>query len=155
TRASGTRAQRLLPGDGAVDLRALALEALVETAPTGLAMLDCALRFVFLNERAAAVSGLPPAMHIGQTLGQVAPALAPLLEPLLPRVLRSGTAALDVDVVAPMPGEPERKQLLRVSLHPVRAGGRVVGVAAVTSDVTDRQTLVAQLEAERAQLEAV
>jgi FixJ family two-component response regulator len=45
------------------------LESIYQTAPLGLAVLDCGLRFQRINERLAQINGIPTAAHLGRTIG--------------------------------------------------------------------------------------
>ena len=52
------------------------LELLYRTAPIGLGLVDRDLRYVHVNERLAAMNGLPVEAHLGRTLREVIPDIA-------------------------------------------------------------------------------
>ena len=52
------------------------LEAIYRSAPVGLCVLDRDLRFVRINERLAAMNGLPAEAHIGRTVREIVPDIA-------------------------------------------------------------------------------
>ena len=63
------------------------LERFHEHAPVGLALLDHDLRFRLVNERLAAMHGIPTEAHIGRTLAEVLGNLAERLAPVYLRAL--------------------------------------------------------------------
>jgi PAS domain S-box-containing protein len=59
------------------------IEAIYQTAPIGLAVLDTDLRYQRLNQRLAEINGISIEDHIGRTVREIVPALADANEPLL------------------------------------------------------------------------
>jgi len=122
-------------------LRALAeLRVLHNTIPVGLALLDRDFRFVSVNARLAALSGLPPAEHIGRGASEILPAsLCEPLEDAHREVLRTGKPVLDVPMTAEAPGAVRNLRQFRASFHPIEdASGRIEGVGVALQDVTAR-----------------
>ena len=66
------------------------LEALYRTADAGLALLDRELRYVRLNERLAAMNGVPLEAHLGRTVREVVPDLADDAEAAFGQVFETG-----------------------------------------------------------------
>lgn len=116
------------------------LRAVYDTVPVGLALVDGALRFVNVNARFAAISGLPTEDYIGRTPHEVMPdGLAAPLEEAQRRVLETGRPVLDVTCAGPAPGAVQHLRHWLASCHPVKdAEGNVTGVSAVLQDVTER-----------------
>lgn len=75
------------------------VEAILESAAVGLAVLDEQLRYLRVNERYAQMNGLPVAEHIGSRVQDVAPEVAEAIEPVLRNVLATGQPVVNVDVV--------------------------------------------------------
>ncbi|HWX50892.1 MAG TPA: HWE histidine kinase domain-containing protein [Roseomonas sp.] len=122
-------------------LRALSeLKVLHNTIPVGLGLLSRDFRFVSVNARLAALSGLPPAEHIGRPPSALLP--APLCEPIEDshrEVLRTGKPVLDVPMTAEAPGAVRNLRHFRASFHPIEdAEGRIEGVGMALQDVTAR-----------------
>jgi PAS domain S-box-containing protein len=116
------------------------LEAVYRTAPVGLAFLSADLRFVRINERLAAISGLPVEAHLGRTLREVLPGLADVLEPLYRRLIDAGEPVLDLEVRGTTPAEPGVARDWLASYYPVKdAAGGVLGVNAVVQEITERK----------------
>lgn len=116
------------------------LRAVYDTVPVGLALVDAALRFVNVNARFAAISGLPPEAHIARAPHEVMPeGLADPLEKAQREVLATGRPMLDVSCTGQAPGAVQHLRHWLASCHPVKdAAGAVTGVSAVLQDVTDR-----------------
>lgn len=116
------------------------LRAVYDTVPVGLALVDTSLRFVNVNARFAAVTGLPTEAHIGRAPHEVMPeGMARALEDAQRRVFATGRPVLDVTCSGQAPGAVQHLRHWLASCHPVKnAAGDVTGVSAVLQDVTDR-----------------
>jgi len=115
----------------------IVLEALLSGTPVGIAFLDHALRFRYVNAALAAMSGLRAEVHHGRALGEVLPPkLARAVEPLLRRVLETQEPVLDHAIPGGASGLPGRRDWL-ATFHPVRASdGTLLGVGVTVRDVT-------------------
>ncbi len=81
------------------------LRAVYDTVPVGLALVDTSLRFVNVNARFAAVTGLPTEAHIGRAPHEVMPeGMARALEDAQRRVFATGRPVLDVTCSGQAPG---------------------------------------------------
>ncbi|HWR49616.1 MAG TPA: PAS domain-containing protein, partial [Bryobacteraceae bacterium] len=82
------------------------IEALYETAPVGLCVLDDELRWVRLNRRMAEMNGVPIEAHIGKTPREVLPDLGDQVEAAQRRILETGEPLLDFEITGTSPAEP-------------------------------------------------
>ncbi|MBR0680606.1 PAS domain-containing protein [Roseomonas eburnea] len=116
------------------------LRAVYDTVPVGLALVDASLRFLNVNARFAAISGLPTEAHIGRSPHEVMPdGLAGPLEAAQREVLATGRPVLDVTCAGQAPGAVQHLRHWLASCHPVKdAEGAITGVSAVMQDVTER-----------------
>ncbi|WP_230168979.1 PAS domain-containing protein [Roseomonas sp. CECT 9278] len=116
------------------------LRAVYDNVPVGLALVDTTLRFVNVNARFAAISGLPPEAHVARAPHDVMPeGLATPLESAQQEVLRTGRPVLDVTCTGQAPGAVQHLRHWLASCHPVKdSDGVVTGVSAVLQDVTER-----------------
>ena len=116
------------------------LRAVYDNVPVGLALVDATLRFVNVNARFAAISGLPPEAHVARAPHEVMPdGLAAPLESAQQEVLRTGRPVLDVTCTGQAPGAVQHLRHWLASCHPVKdSDGVVTGVSAVLQDVTER-----------------
>jgi PAS domain S-box-containing protein len=122
------------------------LDTLVQSAPIGLTFLDCQLRYRLINPYLATINGVPPAAHIGHTLGEIVPTIAPYLEPLFQQVLDTGEPLLDVDFPGQLPADPQQFRHWQCNFYPVRTpSGEMLGVGVVVFDITARKQAEAAL----------
>jgi len=121
------------------------LDTLQSSAPVGFLFVDRDFRFVRVNEKAAAINGVPIDEHLGRTVGEVVPGLWPQIERDCRAVLDGGEAVLNQEMTGETAAEPGRIRTWLVSLYPVRIDAAVIGIGVVVVDITDRK------EAEQAQ----
>jgi PAS domain S-box-containing protein len=113
------------------------LEAVYGGAPVGLAFVGADLRYVRVNDRLAALNGVPADAHVGRTPSDVTPALAPFLEPLLRGVLATGTPVRGLEFNTEAPGEPGAVRDWLLDYHPAfDRAGTVVGVTCSVAEIT-------------------
>src|SRR4051812_19664407 len=130
------------------DARAM-LDALLEHAPLGVALLDADLRFIRVNPALAAMNGLAPEAHVGRTLADVNPDVAAAVIPLHRRAL-GGEVIRELPLSGTALGEARDWV---TSYFPVRDGsGTVVGVCAMVSDVPERMAAERALRASEERL---
>ncbi|MFI5521019.1 SpoIIE family protein phosphatase [Streptomyces platensis] len=123
---------------------------LVSQSPIGLAVLDTELRYLAVNPALARMNGVPAEEHIGRSVPEVLPFLdTDAIEAALRQVLASGTPLVDEYTVGRTPADPDNDHAWSVSYYRLEdPGGRVLGVAVLSVDVTDRHR--ADTEAARA-----
>ena len=126
--------------EDALDRQELArLEALYQTSPLGMALVDDELRFLKVNGAMAEMNDLPPAQIVGRTVREVRPELAEVIEAHLRQVFGGGQPLLDLELsnVAVGPLSVERDWL--ATYYPLPgADGEVAAVNLVLMDVTAR-----------------
>jgi PAS domain S-box-containing protein len=123
------------------------LQHLYGTAPVGLCLLDPDLRYVQINERLAAINGVPVEAHLGRRLVDVVPGVADVVVPFYRRVLATGEPILDMEVSAGAPADPAHEKHWLVSYHPFKGpDGRVTGVSTVVQEITERKRVEQQLQ---------
>ena len=136
---------RLRESQAAAERGLAELESVYRSAPVGLGVLDPDLRFVRVNDRLAAMHGLPVSDHIGRTIREVAPGLADSVEPVLSRVL-GGESVLDVEVRGSTPASPTEARIWSASYYPITdASGSVIAINKVAEDITERTRIMAEL----------
>jgi len=125
------------------------LEALLASAPVGIAFLDGSLGIVRINEALARAIGCTVEECTGKTARELSPpALWPMIEPALRRVAERGEAIHEYEFSGQQAGHDDVRHWI-ASVFPVRVRGeRLYGVGAVVRDVTGR---VRGVERERAQ----
>ncbi|MCR8573822.1 SpoIIE family protein phosphatase [Streptomyces sp. Isolate_219] len=123
---------------------------LVSQSPIGLAVLDTELRYLAVNPALERMNGVPAEDHLGRSVREVLPFLeTDAIEAALRQVLESGTPLVDEHTVGRTPADPDHDHAWSVSYYRLEdPGGRVLGVAGLAVDVTDRHR--AATEAARA-----
>jgi len=116
------------------------LELLYRTAPIGLGLVDCGLRYVHVNDQLAAMNGMPAEEHIGRTLHEVIPDIAALVEPIYRKVIETGEPIVDFELEGTSATEPGVVKCWSASYYPYTfADGTVAGVRTVIQDITARK----------------
>jgi PAS domain S-box-containing protein len=129
--------------------RSLAMmDALLASAPVGVAFVDRNLRYVRINEPLARVNNLPVEAHLGHTVREVLdPRITDLFEDLLHQVLRTGEPVMNLEVQTPAGLGRLEGKTWQASYFPVRtAAGAVLGVGAVVTDITAHKQAEQSLE---------
>ncbi len=129
------------------------IEAIYQSAPIGLNVLDTELRFVRINERLAEMNGLPLEAHIGHTIRELLPELADTAEPVLRRILETGEPILNVEIVGETPAQPGVQRTWLESFLPLKDGERIIGISTVCEEITERKKAQMALQQLNAELE--
>lgn len=123
------------------------IEAIYQSAPIGLSVLDRELRFVRINERLAQINGLSVEDHIGRTVQEVLPSLETLAEEVLRPIIKTGEPRLDVEIRGETPSQPGVERIWLEHFLPLKdEKGRVIGISAVCEDITERQRIQEALQ---------
>ena len=112
------------------------VEAILTSAPVGIAVFDLDLRYARVNDAYAALSGIPAADHVGGQLGDVVPLQADVAADLR-RVVTTGRTILgrQVELMTDSGGDEQRS--FTVSYFPVRStAGVLVGAGLTLVEVT-------------------
>ncbi|MEV6654177.1 SpoIIE family protein phosphatase [Streptomyces sp. NPDC051219] len=116
-------------------------ESLLAASPIGIAVRDLELRYMWVNDALIHQDGIPREKRLGRRLSQVLPGVgAQKAEAVMQQVLDSGVGTVDHEYRAWPPTDPRREHLFSTSFFRLDdAQGRVLGVCAMSVDVTDRQ----------------
>jgi PAS domain S-box-containing protein len=150
------RAEEALRQSEAHARRSLAeIEAIYESSPTGLALLDTSLRFVRVNRRFAEMNGRPAAEHIGKTVQEVNPGLAGIARDAMGRLLETGEPLWNLEVEATIAGHPGVRTWNQ-HWAPVRdESGQIVSASLAAEEITERKRAVQALAEQKRQFEAL
>ncbi|MEU9122650.1 SpoIIE family protein phosphatase [Streptomyces sp. NPDC048506] len=127
---------------------------LVSQSPIGLAVLDTDLRYLAINPALERMNGITAEEHLGRSVREVLPLLdIDRLEAALRHVLETGRPLVDEYTVGRTPADPDREHAWSLSLYRLEdPGGRVLGVAGLVVDVTDRHRAAAETARARRRL---
>ncbi|MFI9613296.1 SpoIIE family protein phosphatase [Streptomyces sp. NPDC052023] len=130
------------------------LDALFETCPIGLVMLDENLRYVHLNQAMAEMDGLTIEDHLGRPMDDVMiTSDGGEFRRMLRSVVANGPPVVGTLVGLRTPGYPDRDQVRSVSLFPLsRAVGTRPGLGGLMIDVTDREQAILEATTARQRL---
>ncbi|WP_405851187.1 SpoIIE family protein phosphatase [Streptomyces sp. NBC_00090] len=130
------------------------LDALFETCPIGLVMLDEDLRYVHLNQALADMDGIPIEDHIGRSMEDfMITSDGGEYQRMLHAVADEGRPVVSALVVLRTPGRPDRDQVRSVSFFPLsQAGDTRPGLGGLLVDVTDREQAIVEATAGRQRL---
>ncbi|MEP0909183.1 PAS domain S-box protein [Leptolyngbya subtilissima ST-M1] len=114
------------------------IEAIYQSAPIGLNVLDTDLRFVRINQQLADINGLPIDAHIGHTVRELFPDLGDTIEQLLHPMLETGEPLLNVKIQGETPAQPGVQRTWLEHFLPLKVSGEVVGISTVCEEITER-----------------
>jgi PAS domain S-box-containing protein len=129
------------------------IEAIYQSAPIGLNVLDTELRFVRINQRLADINGLSVEAHIGRTVREVLPDLADIADQLLRPILQTGKPLLNVEIQGETPAQPGVQRVWLEHFLPLKNGDRIIGISTVCEEITHRKQAEAELHHAHQQLE--
>ena len=109
-------------------------------ANAGLMILDCQLRYVYVNQALAEINGLDVADHLGKLVFDVIPQLASL-EPLFKDILDTAQPVYDYEISGETPQKPGILGYWSVSYYPLVANGTVLGIGGIIIDISERKRI--------------
>jgi PAS domain S-box-containing protein len=113
------------------------IEAIYQTAPIGMAIIDVDLRFQRVNQRLAEINGVTIADHLGRTVRDVLGDLADGNEPLLRQVLETGEPVLDLELSGETKAHPGIYRTWISNFYPLNdPTGQTVGINVVVQEIT-------------------
>ncbi len=116
------------------------IQSIYDSAHVGLCVFDRNLRYLRINERLAAINGMPAADHLGKTLDEVLPSLAPLARDLAERIIRTGQGVTDVEFSGTTAADPNVQRTWTEQWLPLKdPAGQVVAINVVVEETTERK----------------
>jgi PAS domain S-box-containing protein len=114
------------------------INAIYDSAPVGLCVLDRDLRYLRINERLAEFNGASVAEHLGRTAYEVVPEIASQVEPAVRQVFETGKPVLNVQVVGTTQARPGVERTWVVHWLPIRdQQGEISAINIVTEEITE------------------
>lgn len=138
--------ERQAPLEATVRQQLAEIEAIYDTLPVGLCVLDATGRYRRVNKRLAQMNGIPAASHIGKTVREVLPQVADLTDPLIEQVIASGQPMLNVELSGATPAEPDVQRTWVEHWTPFcDPEGAIVGIHVTVDEVTEQRRVQADL----------
>ncbi|MFI6844249.1 SpoIIE family protein phosphatase [Kitasatospora sp. NBC_00085] len=124
------------------------LRALLTESPVGLHILDTDLRLVRFNSASQGMRGVQPDEVVGRRLREVAPGVVTdAIEQTLRHVLDTGEPVVDFVQPGYPPSDPAHHRVFSMSAFQLKdESSRVLGVAGVVTDATERYRARARLD---------
>ncbi|WP_310482474.1 PAS domain-containing protein, partial [Chamaesiphon sp. VAR_48_metabat_403] len=136
-----------------VQRQLMEIEAIYQTAPIGLTVLDRQLRYVRLNQRLAEINGIDIDDHIGRTLREIVPSVADEDEPILKSIFTTGEPLLNIEISGETTASPGVERTWIQNCYPLRdETGQIAGINVVVQEITDRKRAEAAIEEGKAKL---
>jgi PAS domain S-box-containing protein len=126
----------LVTAEARLRARMAEIEALYETAPAGIGLVDPELRYVRVNERLAEMNGLAAHDHAGRPVADLVPELPAHVLEAARRSLATGEPVNGVEYSIRSRSQPGRERNFLASIAPIRTAGVVTGGVCVIEDVT-------------------
>jgi PAS domain S-box-containing protein len=143
--------EELRQSQAIVQRQLMEIEAIYQTAPIGLTILDRDLRYERMNQRLAEINGISIENHIGRTLREIVPTVADENEPILRSVLTTGEPLLNIEISGETQAQPGVERTWIQNCYPLKdETGQSIGINVVVQEITDRKRAEAAL-AERNQ----
>lgn len=115
------------------------LNAIYDTAPVGLCVLDQHYHFVRINTRMAEMNGSPVREHFGRTLRDIIPDMADDAEAMVRRILATGEVG-HAELRGETAARPGIQRIWDTAWFPLRgARGDVIAVNVVANEVTEQK----------------
>lgn len=134
------RDEALRDSDARLRSRLHELEAVYETAPIGIVVMDTALRISRVNRRFARIAGQPGDEPVGRLIWDVVPGLRQQAEPIFREVLKSGRETRDVELTGQILASGEFTHDWLGHFYPLIGDDRsIIGVGMMIEEVAQRR----------------
>ncbi|MCA9901138.1 MAG: PAS domain-containing protein, partial [Anaerolineales bacterium] len=105
--------------------------------PIGLAVLDVNLRYIHINNRLAAINGIPAADYIGKTIQEIVPTLAEQAQKLVADIIKTGEPVEDIEFQGETAVQPGVQKTWREGWYPLKDDdGQIIGFSVIVQEIT-------------------
>lgn len=114
------------------------IEAIYNSAPIGLCVLDRNLRFVRINDRMAKINGFPPEDHIGKRIQDVLPDLAEQGEAVAKEIFETKKKVMGREFNGITPAKPGVLRTWIEQWYPVKdSSNQIIGINVAALEITE------------------
>jgi PAS domain S-box-containing protein len=115
------------------------LENFLDTANFGLSVVDCNLRYIYVNDLIAKLNNKPIDQHIGRLVSEVRPDITENELSAYRRVIESGDSVLSVEIEVPR-NNSGSSDYWSMNFHPIKSQeGRLLAVGTSVRNITKRK----------------
>lgn len=111
-----------------------------ENIPIGLAVLDCDLHFLKINDMLAKINGLSAKEHLNKTVKEIVPDLELQALKISAEILRTGEPVKDIELSGETLAEPGVKHVWLEGWYPLKDDSdKITGFSIIVQDITERK----------------
>ncbi|HEY3619872.1 MAG TPA: sigma 54-interacting transcriptional regulator [Candidatus Sulfotelmatobacter sp.] len=122
------------------------LAAYFSSSTVGVGILDSGLRYLAINNTLAGMNGIPPADHLGKTVGEILGPASAAVEPHFRRVISTGEQVTNLELRMLLPTKTEPGHRIE-HYFPIKAeSGSVTRIAIVAIEITEQKKLEQSLQ---------
>jgi PAS domain S-box-containing protein len=114
------------------------IEAIYNSAPIGLCVLDRDLRYVRINERMAEFNGFSSSEHVGKTIYEMIPDLASQVEAVALKIFKSGEKIVGEEFYGTTAAQPDVLRTWIEQWYPIKdSSNNVIGINVAALEITE------------------
>lgn len=116
------------------------VEAIYDTAPFAMCIMDRNLRYVRVNQKMAEINGVSIEEHIGKTPADIVPDLDQQVMLTFQQILETGKPVLNILFTGETAAQPGVQRVWNENWAPVRdKTGQIIGVSVMLEEITERR----------------
>jgi len=129
--------KKLLKSENKAHKRLSEIEAIYNSAPMGLCVLDCDLRYLRINKSMAEMNGFSPQEHIGKSIHEIIPDLSQQGEAIAKEIFQTGKA-VSMEINGTTPAQDGAVRTWIQGWHPIKDSSRnIVGINVAALEITE------------------
>lgn len=123
------------------------LESFLDTAKFGLSVVDCNLRYLYVNALVATLNGKSIEQHMGRTVQEIRPNITVEEERAYRRVIETGESVLNVEIEVFQPNQTGTARYWSMNFHPINSPeGVLLAVGTSVRNITKRKMKELELD---------
>lgn len=116
------------------------IDAIYQSMPLGLCLLDTESRYVRVNQALAALNGMPVEHHIGRAVSEIVPALADTATAICRHVATTRQPVMNYEVTGQTPAQPGVMRTWTTHWSPVTLpDGGLIGINLIVQEITGQK----------------
>nr|WP_243687318.1 PAS domain-containing protein [Methanobacterium formicicum] len=129
--------KKLLKSENKAHKRLSEIEAIYNSAPMGLCVLDCDLRYLRINKSMAEMNGFSPQEHIGKSIHEMVPDLSQQGEAIAKEIFQTGKA-VSMEMNGTTAAQDGAVRTWIEGWYPIKdSSHQIVGINVAALEITD------------------